>query len=190
MSAEYLTGDELLATIQAPENAGLTKKELAKKCGYVNDKGMPKTETYLENVLKAQNTYYGRPSSARGVAATQRGGNSFLVQKRNLVLAGRFLREADCLPGDYAKVMNAVVTSGVIDLSEIGMEDVPDGTAFVLLTKDLERVSEPSLNNMAAAISEEDEDTDEQDEEEEEEEDEDEEEEVAASSLLRTPQPV
>jgi hypothetical protein len=181
MSAEYLTGDELLATIQAPENAGLTKKELAKKCGYVNDKGMPKTETYLENVLKAQNTYYGRPSSARGVAATQRGGNSFLVQKRNLVLAGRFLREADCLPGDYAKVMNAVVSDGVIDLSEIGI-DIPDGTAFVLLTKDLERVSDSALNSIEASISEEDEDDDD-------EQDENEDEAFVASSVLRTPQP-
>jgi hypothetical protein len=186
MSAEYLTGDALLATIQAPENAGLTKKELAKKCGYVNDKGMPKTETYLENVLKAQNTYYGKPSSARGVAATQRGGNSFLVQKRNLVLAGRFLREADCLPGDYAKVMNAVVSGGVIDLSEIGIEDVPDGTRFVLLTKDLERISADSLNNLEASISEEDED----EEEDEEDDEQDEDEALATSSVLRTPQPV
>ena len=169
-----LTGSDLLATIQAEENRGLSPQQLAVVCGYVTSTGVAKTIHYKAAVADASELYVGKTQA--GEVPAQRGGSStsFKVQKNGiLVAAQRFLKKAGCAPGDYATVLVLRSQDGSIDLTETKL---PDGN-FVLICKDQAR-TDAALLGEEVGYEEDDEEY-----EEDEDEDEDEDEEVVTSEI-------
>ncbi len=163
-SSTGLTGQALLATVQAPENQHLSSKALAVKCGFVTPSGKPKEKEYAFAYLDALNIFAG--ASEQGVR-TERGdtGNTFKMQKAGLLTPRRFLKQAGCNPGEFASIYNVQVIDGTIDITDL---DVEEGiTSFVLIAKNITKTEEAKLAGKVNEDDEEGEDEEDDDNEEE-----------------------
>lgn len=158
--ANGLTGQVLLATVQAEENRGFSIQDMAVKCGYVTVRGTARVPQFKVAVADASGVYFGR--TIPGDVPAQRSGttNRFKAQKNGiLVTAKRFLTEIGVTAGTYANVMVAEVEGNVIDTSAF---DFAEGAKVVIIVKNHDPVmdDEDSEEEEADEDSEEDEDED------------------------------